>query len=121
MDSTKTPQQSPEESLTFIIKIKGVNRNVFFAKMIILLGLSLLLGYSVAQVNSRKYERGRELTQEKYLKGFGEYKGELLEAKRGDDPLFSTFITLIVLTILIFSYESTALIIGFLIGKVIRR
>ncbi len=119
MDSNKTPQQPPKESLTFIIKRSS--RNVFFAKMIIILGLSILGGYLFAQDSARQYEMGRELTQEQYLERFDEYKSALLNAEQYDDPLFSTFITLIVVSFLIGSYELTALIIGFLIGKVIRR
>lgn len=120
MDSTETPQKPPEESLTFIIRRSS--RNVFLAKIIILSGLTLLGGYFFVQDGARKYERGRELTQEKYLEKFDEYKGALLNAKQySDNPLFSTFIMLIVVSFLIGSYELTALIIGFLIGKVIRR
>ena len=122
MDPTETPQKPPEECLTFFIKIPSISRrNVFFAKMIILLGLTLLGGYFVAQDSSLQYERGRALTQEKYLERFDEYKGELLKAKETDNQLFSTFVMLIALSFLIGSYELTALIIGFLIGKVIRR
>lgn len=119
MNSTETPQQSSEESLTFIIKRSS--RNVFLAKMIILLCLTLLGGYFFAQDGARKYERGRELTQEKYLERFDEYKGALLNTKQCDNPIFSTFIMFIVVSFLIGSYELTALIIGFFIGKVIRR
>jgi hypothetical protein len=119
MDSTETPQQPPEESLTFIIKRSS--KNVFFAKMIILLGLTLLGGYFFTQDSARKYERGRELTQEKYLERFDEYKGALLNAKQYDNQLLYTFVMFIVVSFLIGSYELTALIIGFLIGKVIRR
>lgn len=119
MDSTETPQQPPEESLTFIIKRSS--RNVFFAKMIILLGLTLLGGSFFAQDGAQKYKRGRELTEEKYLERFDEYKGALLNAKQFDNPLLSTFTMLILVSFLIGSYELTALIIGFLIGKVIRR
>lgn len=120
MDSTETPPQPPEESLTFIIKRSS--RNVFFAKIIILLGLSLLGSYFFAQDGIRKYERGQELTQEEYLERFDEYKGALLNGKQQyENPLFSTFIMLIVLSFLIGSYELTAVIIGFLIGKVIRQ
>lgn len=119
MDSTETPQQSPEESLTFTIKRSS--RNVYFAKMIIVLGLTLLGGYFFVKDGAQKYERGRELTQEKYLERFVEYKGALLKAKQYDNPILSTFVMLIVVSFLIGSYELTALIIGFIIGKVIRR
>jgi hypothetical protein len=119
MDSTETPQQPPEESLTLIIKRSS--RNIFFAKTILLLGLTLLGGYSFAKDNARQYERGRELTQEKYLEGFNKYKNSLLDAQKYDNPVLATFLMLIVVSFLICSYELTALIIGFMIGKLIRR
>ncbi|MEH2121612.1 hypothetical protein [Nostoc sp.] len=120
MNSTEPPQQRPEESVTFVISKS--TRNVFIAKIVILLGLTLLAGYWFARESANKYEKGRELTQEKYLERFDEYKGALLNAKQYDDnPLFTTFIMLIVVSFLIGSYELTALIIGFIIGKVIRR
>jgi hypothetical protein len=119
MNSTEAPQQPPEESLAFIIKRSS--RNVFFAKMIILVGLTLLGGYFLSQDGARKYERGRELTQEKYLERFDEYKGALLNAKQYENPLLSTFAMLIVLSFLIGSYELAALTLGFIIGKVIRQ
>ena len=119
MDSTETSQQHPEESVAFVIKRSS--RNVFLAKMITLLGLTLLGGYFFAQDGARKHERGRELTQEKYLEKFDEYKGVLLDAKKYDDPLLSTLSMFLAVSFLIGSYELTVLIIGFLIGKVIRR
>lgn len=118
MDSMETPQLSPKESVTF--SIKKSSRNIFFAKIIILLSLTLLGGYFFAQNGARQYEKGRELTQEKYLERFDEYKGALLNAKQYDNPLMSTFVMFIVISFLIGSYELTALIIGFLIGKVLR-
>ncbi|MBW4532596.1 MAG: hypothetical protein KME09_01535 [Pleurocapsa minor HA4230-MV1] len=119
MDSTEPPQQRPEESVTFVISKS--TRNVFFAKILILLGLTLLGGYWFARKSANDYERGCELTQEKYLERFDEYKGALLNAKQYDNPLYSTFLMLIVVSFFIGSYELTTLIIGFIIGKVIRR
>ena len=119
MDSTESPQQRPEESVTFVIRKS--TRNVFFAKILILLGLTLLGGYGFARHSANQYERGRELTQEKYLERFDGYKGSLLSAKQYDNPLLSIFVMLIVVSFLIGSYELTALIIGFIIGKVIRQ
>ncbi|UKO99947.1 hypothetical protein [Nostoc sp. UHCC 0870] len=115
----ETPPIPSEESVTF--SIKKSSRNAFFAKMIILLTLTLLLGYFYGQDGARRYEKGRELTQEKYLEKFDEYKGALLNGKQFENPLLSTFAAFIVISFLIGSYELTALIIGFLIGKVIRR
>ncbi|UJB73228.1 hypothetical protein HRE53_31490 (plasmid) [Acaryochloris sp. 'Moss Beach'] len=120
MASTETPQPSSGDSVTFVIRKSG--RNVFIAKMIILVGFSLLTGHLYTQDGIQSYERGRELTQEQYLEGYEEYKGKLLqEGGQKSNPIFSTFVAFIGFTILIFSYELTAIMIGFLIGKVIKR
>ncbi|MBK1990378.1 hypothetical protein A0J48_023115 [Sphaerospermopsis aphanizomenoides BCCUSP55] len=118
MDYTEPPQQRPEDSVT--LTLKKSNRNIFIAKVLILLGLSVLGGYFLARESARKYELGRELTREKYLEEFVEYKGALLSAKRQDNPVLATLAMLIVISFLIGSYELTALIIGFMIGKFIR-
>jgi hypothetical protein len=119
MDPTEFPQQPPEETLTF--NIKKSTRNIFFAKMIILLVLTLLGGYFYTQNAYQKYERGNELTKEKYLEEFDAYKGSLLSAKYYKNQLFSTFIVLITVSFFIGSYELTALGIGFIIGKLPRQ
>jgi predicted PurR-regulated permease PerM len=120
MAPTKFPKQSPEETLT--LTVKKSTRNVFFAKMIILLGLTLFTSYFYVQDVNRKYERGHKLTKEKYLEEFDEYKGILLNYKKQlENPLFSTFIVLIMVSFLIGSHELTALGIGFIIGKLPRR
>jgi hypothetical protein len=119
MDSQGTPQQHSDESLSFVVKKS--TKNVFIAKVIILLSLSFLGGYFFAKDGARKYEKGRELTQEQYLARFDEYKGALLNAKQYDNPALATFVMLIVVSFLIGSYELTALIIGFIIGKLLRR
>jgi hypothetical protein len=115
MDPTEFPQQPLEETLTFTIKKS--TRNIFLAKTIILLGLTLLGGYFFTQNAYQKYERGHELTKEEYLEEFDAYKGNLLNAKQYENPLFSTFIVLIMVSFFIGSYELTALGIGFIIGK----
>ena len=121
MDSKETSQQPLEESLT--ITIKSSSRNVFFAKVIMFLSLTLIVGHFYTQTAAKNYERGRELTQEKYLEKFDEYKGELLSSSNNSmsNPMTATFLALFVLSLLIGSYELTALAIGFIIGKVIRR
>ncbi len=118
MDSQEAPQQRSDENLSLVIKKSS--RNVFIAKVIILLSLSLLGGYFFAQDGARKYEKGRKLTQEKYLEKFDDYKGTLLNAKQYDNPALATFVMLIVVSFLIGSYELMALIIGLIIGKLIR-
>jgi hypothetical protein len=119
MNPTESPQQTPEETLTF--NIKKSTRNVFFAKMIILLSLTLIGGYFYTQNAYQKYERGNELTKEKYLEEFDAYRGSLLSAKQYKNPWFSTFIMLIIVSFFIGSYELAALGIGFIIGKLPRR
>jgi len=119
MSFIESPQQQPEEQVTFVLKRS--TRNVWLAKILILLSLSFLGGYLFTQDGARKYEKGRELTEEKYQEKFNEYRATLLNAKQYDNPLFATFIMLIMVSFLIGSYELTALVIGFLIGKVIRR
>ena len=79
------------------------------------------LSSALPQDGARKYEKGRELTQEKYLARFDEYKGALLNAKQYDNPALATFAMFLVVSFLIGSYELTALIIGLIIGKLIRR
>ena len=118
MGSAETSQQHSEESLTFMVRKS--TRNVFLAKIFILLSLTLVGGYLFAQDGAQKYERGRELTKEKYLERFDQYKGALLNAKQYDNPLLSSFVMLILVSFLIGSYELTALMIGFIIGKLIR-
>lgn len=117
MNSTETPQRPPEESVTF--SIKRSSKNVFFAKIAILSILTILGGHFFAQHSAQEYKKGRELTREKYLEGFDEYKGSLLNSGSYDNPLLSTLSMFLVFSFLIGSYELTVLLIGFLIGKVI--
>jgi hypothetical protein len=119
MNSPEPPQQRPEESLTLIIK--KPTRNIFFAKILILLGLSLGFGYWFARDSSQRYETGRELTQEKYLERFDEYKGNLISRRQQENPVLSTLVMFITMSFLIGSYELTALMIGLMIEKMIRR
>lgn len=119
MDSQETSQQHSNEHLSFVVKRS--TKNVFIAKVIILVSLSFLAGYFFAKDGAERYEKGRELTQEQYLARFDEYKGTLLNAKQFDNPPLATFVMFILVSFLIGSYELTALIIGFIIGKLIRR
>ena len=90
------------------------------AKLILLLGLTAFASYLFIQDAARQYEKGRGLTQEKYLEKFDEYKGYLLNSKPYTNVPFSTFVMFIFVSFLIGSYELTALMIGFIIGKLIR-
>lgn len=118
MDFNQVPPQKQEDNFT--LTVKKSSRNVLFAKVLILLALSITGGYFFAKNGAQRYEKGRELTQEQYLEGFDEYKGALLNAKQFDNLPFSIFVMLMVMSFLIGSYELTALIIGFMIGKVIK-
>ena len=118
MNNTDHPQKHSEERLTFIVNRS--TRNRFIAKLIILLGLTAFGSHLFIQDATQTYEKGLELTQEKYLERFDEYKGKLLNSKTYTNAPFSTFVMFIVVSFLIGSYELTALIIGFIIGKIIR-
>ncbi len=85
------------------------------------MSLSFFGGYFFAKDGARKYEKGRELTQQEYLARFDEYKGSLLNAKQYDNPTLATFVMLIIVSFMIGYYELMALIIGLIIGKLIRR
>ena len=119
MESNEIPQRPSKESVTF--RINKSSRNVIIAKIFILVGLTLVGSHFFAQNAAQQYKQGRELTQEEYIERFDEYKGRLLNAKQYDNPLVAGFAMLMVLSFLIGSYELTALLIGFLIGKVIKR
>lgn len=73
------------------------------------------------QYETQNYEKGRELMQEKYLEGFDEYKGSLLSSKETANVPVATLVMFLMVSSLIGSYELTALLIGFIIGKLIRR
>jgi hypothetical protein len=119
MNSTEPPQPSSPETVTFTIRRSS--RNVFFAKILILLGLILVSGQFYAHDNAKKYQKGRELTKEKHLADFEERRSSLLNFKQYESPIVATFIMLIYISILIGGYELLALVIGLMIGKVIRR
>jgi hypothetical protein len=118
MDSTESPQQQSDATVTFTVRRS--TRNRFLAKLILLLGLTAFGSHFFIQNAAKEYKKGRELTQEKYLARFDEYKGSLLNLKTYTNAPFSTFVMFIVVSFLIGSYELTALIIGLIIGKLIR-
>jgi len=120
MNSKEPKEQLSEEKLTFTITKS--TKNIFFAKILILLGLTIGGGYLFTQTAAQQYKKGQELTQEQYSERFYQYKGSLLINKQYyENPLFSTFVILIMVSFLIASYELTALSIGFIIGKVIKQ
>jgi hypothetical protein len=118
MDFPEPPQQQSDEKLTFTIR--RATRNRWLAKLILLLGLTAFGSHWFIQTSAQQYENGRELTKEKYLERFDEYKGKLLNSKTYTNAPFSAFVMLITVSFLIGSYELTVVIIGLIIGKLIR-
>lgn len=120
MNSPEPQEPDSKEKLTFTITKS--TRNIFLAKLLILLGLIVGGSYLFTQAGVQEYEKGLELTKEQYVEKFDQYKASLLNAKQfHDNPLLATFVVLIMVSFLIGSYELTALIISFIIGKVIRK
>jgi hypothetical protein len=93
---------------------------MILAKLVLLLGLSCFGGYLFTQEASRQYEKGLQLTEAAYQQEFQQYKSALLNRQRYDNLPFSVFVMLMVFAFWIGSYELLAILIGFLIGKVIR-
>lgn len=119
MDSTNLPQPPTDEHVTVVLK--KPTRNKVIAKVLILIVLSGVGGYVFARDGAQKYEKGRELTREKYLERYEQYKGTLLNAKQYDNLPLATVCMLMVVAFLFGSYELIALMIGFIIGKLIIR
>jgi len=119
MDFNKAAQPNSEDSVTLIVKKS--TRNIWLAKVIILLGLSFIGGYFFAMQGATNYQTGSELTEQEYLATFEEYRAELLEGESYANVPVATFTMLILVSFLIGSYEFAAVIIGFMVGKVIGR
>jgi hypothetical protein len=118
MDLTAKDQQTPEESVTFVIT--KTTRNRFLAKIIILFSLSLLLGHAISQDNARQYQKGRELTREKYLENFETHKGKLMSTGDRIDPFLNIFIAFLAVSVLIGSYELATTMIALLASRLKR-
>jgi len=120
MDSKEQSQQQSEEKLTFTIRTSTKNR--IMAKLIIFLFLTGCFNYFFSQQAAKEYEKGKELTVQEYLENFDEYKSDLIASKNyTNQPALTFFVSLIVVSFLIGSYELMALIIGFIIGKLIKQ
>jgi hypothetical protein len=118
MDSTKQPPKQNEESIT--ITIPKSTRNALIARLLVILSLTGLCGYSVIKTSAAQYEAGQQLTQETYLAKFEEHKARLLNAKQMTNPAVVGLASFIVIAFLIGSYELMSLSIGLLVGKLIR-
>ncbi len=79
MHSPEPQEQDSKEKLTF--NITKSTRNVFLAKLLILLGLTVGSSYLFTQAGIQQYQKGLELTKEQYVEKFDQYKASLLNAK----------------------------------------
>jgi hypothetical protein len=111
-------QQHSEESTT--IKIGKLIKNRIIAKSILAIALATALGIFYAKDATSKYEKGQQLTQEKYIKDFDRYKNSLMNGNAPQHPAASIFVSLMLMSFLIGSYELAALAISLIIGKVLR-
>jgi hypothetical protein len=118
MSSTEPLQQQSEDKVTFIVK--NSTRSRFIAKLIITAGLVVITSYFFIQSSAKQYQKGRALTQESYLKDFEQYKQSLLKARDYTNIPLSSLACLIVISFLVGSYELLALVIGLMIGKIIK-
>jgi hypothetical protein len=119
MDFHNHQETPPTTNLT--VKIQRSARDMIIAKLIIFLSASILCSYWLTQDCSKRYEKGRTLTQETYLADFVEYKGYLLRSKENGDPVSTTLVSLIFMAFLVGSYEVASLIVSFAVGKIMKR
>lgn len=115
---TNSSQQDSTESTT--IKIGNSIRNKMIAKAIVTIALATAFGIYVAKEATSQYERGQQLTQEKYLKNFDRYKNSLIGTSGLQNPAASIFVSLMMMSFLIGSYELAALAIKLIVAKVLR-
>lgn len=118
MNSPELNQQPLDENIT--TSIKHPVRNQLIARAILIVLLSSALGIFYAKDANEKYQKGSQLTQEKYLKNFDRYKSSLTTNLAPKHPGAAIFVSLIMMSFLIGSYELAALAISLIIGKVSR-
>jgi hypothetical protein len=118
MNSPEPNQQLSDKSIT--IDIKSSFRNQLVARTVLVILFSGALGIFYAQDATEKYQKGTELTQEKYVKNFDRYKSSLMSGNAPTHPVAAIFICLIMMSFLIGSYELAALAISLIIAKVFR-
>jgi hypothetical protein len=111
----------PQNEETVTITIKKLARNALLAKFIVVIGLTALFSHYWIKEASQDYEEGKKLTPQIYIEKYEEQKGKLLQSGRyaENQPLTITA-AFIVIAILVGSYEVMVLVIGLLIGKLIR-
>jgi hypothetical protein len=116
MDSTE-PQQNPDERITFTIRRS--TKSKVLAKLILLVGMTAFGSYWIIQRSAQNYERGRNLTKASYEAGFDRYKRNLLNERLNNKPLASLSVLMMV-SFFFGSYELAALLLGLMIGKLVR-
>lgn len=110
-------QATEEEKITFVLKRS--TRNIWIAKFIILLASTAIFSSIFLEASLINYKKGQELTKEEYIANYEQYKNSLLASKTYTNAPLSTLAVFIMFAFLLGSYELTALIIGFIIGKLI--
>lgn len=111
----------PQNEETITITMKKLARNALLAKLIVVIGLTALFSHYWIKEASRDYEEGKKLTPQIYLEKYEEQKGKLLQSGRyAQNQAITITAAFIVMAILVGSYELMVLVIGLLIGKLIR-
>ena len=102
---------------TFTLHLSSKTRNVLIGKFILVLILSIALGYIYESESRADNLKADTITIEEYTAAFNEYRAELRSV---EFPLWANF-ALISLFLLLFAsfYEALSLFIGWLIGKVL--
>lgn len=120
MDPKITNVPTTEDHIT--ISMSRNVRNSSIAKLIALVVLTSGLGFFFISSSESQYQEGKNLTQEKYLAKFEDYKAKLTsKGEYSQNKLLSVFSAFIALSFFIGSYELTVLLIRVLIGKFARR
>ena len=118
MSYTEPLQHQSEDKVTFIVE--SSTRNRFIVRLIITAGLAVITSYFFIQSSADLNKKGTALTQESYLKDFEKYKQSLLKSGDYTNVPFSSFICLIMISFLVGSYELMVLVVGLIVGKIIK-
>jgi hypothetical protein len=113
-----TSKEPSDDLYTFTIKSSAKNK--ILAKLIITAGLIAITTHLSLQSAICQYEEGKNLTQEEYLKDFNDHKRELLKSEFRANPVVTCLSSLIMLSLLIGSYELLSLMLAIILGKMIK-
>lgn len=93
-------------------------RNALIGKVLMVLLIGLAFGYAVETSSRRDYQKGLELTQEKYLEDYEEYRERLLRLEPTAPAVVAIFS---VITAFFFFglYELGGRALGAIVGKVL--